>query len=370
MKWTRTISFKPEKIQQEAWTFEDGNETKKYSVEVTLGKPIDILSLKMSRVEDFKSKVETVKASRTEVYANPVNLEEVKNCPICQNPSDRLRQILNIYGAVYTSCEKCFHCYALSKPTDAYLASFYKTNDSYQSTYADKNTQKQRLEWISKPKAEYVLNEYKKRYGRLPKKVLDIGAGSGHFVYQLRQMGIDCDGVEISESGIAFAKEVFGVELLNIDFLKEADKFECDIVTFWGLIEHVSKPVEMLAAARRALGPDGMVVAEVPRFESLSTAVHRAFPDSVIRHLDPMDHNQCFSDSSLATAFVLSGLDIVSAWYFGMDAYEFISQLAYRAQEDKVIKVAGEKIPVFQEQIDLGRLSDFVLFIGIPSKKQ
>ena len=368
MKWTRTSSLESQKNQQEIWIYENNGKRKEYPVEVTLGKPIDILSLKISKVADFKSKVDSVKSSRTSVYSNKANLEAVENCPICARPADQTNRVLNIYGATFTTCQQCFHCYALYKPTDAFLADFYKTSSAYQSTYADKNTQKQRLEWISRPKAQYILDQYKKRYGRLPKKVVDVGAGSGHFVYQLRSMGIDCDGIEISESGIAFAREVFAVDLKNADFLKDAEKFKCDVVTFWGLIEHVSRPTVMLEAGRRALGAQGMVVAEVPRFESFSTAVHRAFPDSVIRHLDPMDHNQCFSDSSLATAFVLSGLDISSAWYFGMDAYEFLSQLAYSIGEDKVMELWGEKIPVLQEQLDLGRLSDFVLFVGTPSK--
>lgn len=369
MNWKRTVSFKPENFQTENWVFEDGGKTKEYSVEVSLGKPIDILSLKIQKAADFKTKVDSVRASRNQVYTHKQNLEDVLACPVCSAPSRETKPMLTIHSAVYSQCQKCWHVYILTKPTDAYLAEFYKTNTEYQQTYADRSTHADRLKWISKPKAEYVLAEYKKHYGRLPKKVLDIGAGSGHFVYQLKQMGIDCQGVEISKPGIDFAEEVFGVELLDLNFIKEAEKFKCDMVTFWGLIEHVSQPVAMLEAARRALGSQGMVVAEVPRWESLSTAVHAASPDSVVRHLDPMDHIQCFTDASLGTAFVLGGFDIISAWYFGMDAYELLSQVSYSTGQDVVMEKWGNRIPLLQEHLDQGRLTDFVLFVGLPAKK-
>lgn len=369
MNWKRTSPFKSSPIQQEIWTFEDGSRTKEFLVQVSMGKPIDILSLKIQKAADFRAKIDSVRSSRNQIYTNKQNLEDVLTCPVCGISSKETTPMLTIHSAVYSQCPKCGHVYTLTKPTDAFLSEFYKTSTEYQKTYADKSTQADRLKWISKPKAQYVLAEYKNRYGRLPKKVLDIGAGSGHFVYQLRQMGVDCEGIEISKPGIDFAKEVFGIELLDLDFTKEAEKFKCDMVTFWGLIEHVSKPVEMLEAARRALGTEGMVVAEVPRWESFSTAVHAAFPDSVVRHLDPMDHIQCFTDSSLGTAFVLGGFNIVSAWYFGMDAYELFSQVSYSTGQDAVMEKWGSKIPLLQEHLDRGRLTDFVLFVGVPERK-
>ena len=81
-----------------------------------------------------------------------------------------------------------------------------------------------------------------------------------------------------------------------------------------------------------------------------------------------MDHIQCFSDSSLATAFSLSGYDIVAAWYFGMDMYELVTQLSYILGNNKVLDVMREKIPLFQKRLDLAKLSDFMVFVGVPAR--
>ena len=368
MKWQRIMPFESKKIQKETWICEDTNHQRKYDVEVTLGKEIDILSLKVDSIEKFCEKVAITRSSRISVYQNEDNLERVEFCPICGNSSDVSKPILNIYGASYCQCPNCLHYYLLYRPTEEYLRKFYKTDTQYQSTYADKRTLNIRMDQVVVPKVKYVLGQYKKRYGRLPESIFDVGAGSGHFVYACRKLGVHCEGIEISDSGRAFCKDNFGIELFDLDFLKEAEKINCDVVTFWGLIEHVSSPIEMLKSSILALNKEGMVIADVPRWDSFSTAVHCAFPDSVIRHLDPMDHIQCFSDSSLATAFSLSGYDIVAAWYFGMDAYELATQLSYILGENKILDVMREKIPLFQKRLDLAKLSDFMVFVGVPAQ--
>lgn len=367
MEWQRITPFESNKTQQETWICRGPNYHKKHSVEVTLGKEIDILSLKINFLEDFDKKVSSTKISRTSTFQSEDNLEKVNACPICEHSSIDSESILNIYGACYHKCSVCSHYFLLYRPTDDYLNNFYKTNTEYQSTYADKRTLDTRIEQVVIPKVKYVLRQYKKKYGRSPKSIVDVGAGSGHFVYACRKLGISCEGVEISDSGRAFCRNNFNIDLHDINFLEKAKEFNCDIITFWGLIEHIPTPVEMLKASQIALNNEGMIVAEVPRWDCLSTAIHTILPGSVIRHLDPMDHIQCFSDTSLATAFTLSGYEIVSAWYFGMDAFELVTQISYFLNDNKVIDKMRKKLSVLQERLDMSKLSDFVIFTGILS---
>jgi 2-polyprenyl-3-methyl-5-hydroxy-6-metoxy-1,4-benzoquinol methylase len=368
MNWQRISSFEPGKIQKETWIYKSLNRQKKYAVEVTLGKEVDVCSLKAGLIDDFAKKVSLARGSRTAVYSSRKNLERVGACPVCGNPSNNAEKRLVIYGASYYECRKCSHYYLLYRPTEKSLKRFYIMNKEYQSTYTDKRTLDVRVNQVVIPKLKYVLKKYRDKYGRLPKMILDVGAGSGHFVYACHKLGIPCKGFEISESGRAFCKDNFKIDLLDIDFMKAAEDFNCDVVTFWGLIEHVPAPVKMLKAAKSALSRQGMVIADVPRWNCLDTAIHAALPESVVRHLDPMDHIQCFSDSSLATAFMLSDFDIIAAWYFGMDAFELLTQLAYVTKDDKVISAMKEKIPLLQEKLDLAKLSDFMVFVGIPGK--
>ena len=367
-KWSRIIPFESGNKQEEIWVCKDSKAEKRYNVEVTLGKPIDILSLKLNMIEEFGSNVARIRDSRISLFKKD-NLERVDLCPICKCETKDARVILNVYGARYAKCSNCSHYFIKERPIKKDLEEFYSKDIQYQSTYADKRTTETRVQQVAIPKAKWVIRHFERIYGRKPKSILDIGAGSGHFVHACRNLGIMTTGVELSKTGRSFCKENFGFELVNKDFIEEWKAFtDYEIITFWGVIEHVPYPLEMLNAASMILsGKEGLVIAEVPRWNCFSSAVQSVFSNSIVRHLDPLGHINCFTDSSLATAFKESNFDITAAWYFGMDAYELVTQISYILNDNKVIQKMGEYIPVFQDRLDLARLSDEVVFAGKPT---
>src|SRR3989344_541795 len=366
-KWTMTIPFESQNNQKEIWTCKDSEKQKNYEVEVTLGKPIDILSLKLSIINDFNKSVAHIKDSRTFLYQNSA-LQHVDVCPICKAKTETMPEVFSVYGAHYVACQDCHHYYVKARPTKEALDKFYSRDIHYQSNYADKKTTEKRVQEVAIPKVKWAIQQFERIYKRKPNSILDVGAGSGHFVQACKLMGIKADGVEISESGRDFCKEQFGFDLMDNNFLREWKKFcDYDIITFWGVIEHVPEPMRMLQTASRALsGREGLIIAEVPRWNCLSTTIQSVFSNSIVRHLDPLGHINCFTDSSLATAFKENDIDIVAAWYFGMDAYELATQIAYQLHEDKIIQSMGEYIPSLQNRLDLARLSDEMVFLGIP----
>jgi len=360
-EWYRIVPFESENNQKEVWILKNGKKEKKFEVEVTLGKPIDILSLKIDMIENFETKVKQIKNSRIELFKK--DLEPVNTCPICEFKV--FRKAFSVYNAHYYQCDNCSHLFIKERPTKAAIEQFYSTNKSYQKTYADKRTTETRVKQVAVPKLNWAINQFKKVYGRNPKSFLDVGAGSGHFVYACRNLGLKADGFELSESGINFCKKMFGIDLINKDFLKNWNQFsEYDIVTFWGVIEHVHNPLEMLKCASMAIKKEGLVIAAVPRWDCFSTAVQSNFNKSIIRHLEPLGHLHIFTDSSFATAFELCGLEITGAWYFGMDAYELITQLAFSLKKNEIIEQLGKYILSFQNTLDLARLSDEIVIAG------
>src|SRR4029434_6173141 len=52
-----------------------------------------------------------------------------------------------------------------------------------------------------------------------------------------------------------------------------ADRF--DLVTMWHFLEHDYDPVRTLAAARKVLKPDGRLIMEVPRLDSVTFRLYR-----------------------------------------------------------------------------------------------
>ena len=210
--------------------------------------------------------------------------------------------------------------------------------------------------------------QFKKLYGRRPRTVLDVGTGSGHFVYACRQLGMKADGIELSGPSIDFCRKNFKIELKPVDFTRQWRNFlDADIVTFWGGIEHVPDPTIFLKTAHKVLGKkEGFVIAEVPRWDSISTAMQSLFPESVVRHLDPLGHAHIFTDTSLVTVFKRSGIAPVAAWYFGMDAYEKIIQMSHLLRNENLIKRLNKKINFLQDTFDKNHLSDMLVLAGRP----
>lgn len=365
--WLKTAPLRkdPGGVHDEIWT----HGGRAYPLRVRDGKPMDILSLKANMTGDFEAQLGTIRASREALYAAK-EVEDVKACPLCGAPSASSAFALEIYGARYHRCVSCTHHFVIRRPTQGALERFYANDRHYAATYADKKTLATRVEQVASPKARWIVEEFERLHGRKPKTVLDVGAGSGHFVHACRLLGLEAQGLELSESGRGFCRDNFGFELLSEDFTRDPGKHAgVDVVTFWGVIEHVTEPAALLKAARRALtSRETLLVAAVPRWDAMSTAVQTAFPESVARHLDPLGHVNCFTDESLATAFEACGFAPAAAWYFGMDAYELVMQFSRLLKDGDKSPLAalGAHIPALQAALDRGQLSDEIALAGRP----
>ena len=157
-------------------------------------------------------------------------------------------------------------------------------------------------------------------------------------------------------------------ELRHTDFLGvDGPSAHWDVITFWGLLEYTPHPRDFLRGARRMLDPEGgMLVVEVPRFDCLSTAVQSDSSSVVARHLDPTSHVNLFSDASLATALRSCEFKPVAAWYFGMDAYELLVQLALKLDQPEMMERLVLLIPDLQASLDSARLCDDVIVAATP----
>ena len=357
----RKVPITNENHQEETWIYNHDT----FNVEVTRGKPVDIMSLKVNMVENFDL---TVKEWFRDEY-----LETVTNCPICGEKKHDAKEVFRVYGESYYQCRYCGHCFLTRRLSKKSLEKYFKEDKKYRITYTDRRNAKIRVNQVAIPKLEWVFQQFERIYQRKPKMILDVGAGSGHFVYACRQKGTHADGIEISHQGIEFCRNVFGIELMNRDFLKEHSDLtqrDYDLITFWGVIECVSDPFQMIKVASEMLnGKEGMIVVEVPRWDSFSTAIQFLFSESIVRHLDPIGHVHLFTDSSLVKTFVDNQFDLVSVWYFGMDIYELITQMSYALKDDQVIEKMKYCIPGLQNQLDLGTLSDEMVFACVPRNR-
>jgi SAM-dependent methyltransferase len=367
VSWTRTgeLAGVPRARTTERWDYRAGAASLSCEVEITIGKPLDVLGLKGTALSDVADYTAFLKATAARLYAPDAPRHTVARCPSCGADAPAPDAIA-VFGQAYARCGACGHGFIRQQPTAASLDAVFSGSDEHAATYVDRAALEVRLAQVVAPKAEWTLANYRRIHGGTPRSLLDVGAGGGHFVACMQRRGIAAEGYERSRASRAFAAEAFGIALRDGDFLAAAPEPH-DLVTFWGLLEYVPEPRRFLERARLCLAPEsGLLVVEIPRLDCFGTAVQRALPDNVARHMDPTSHMNAFTDASLATALVETGFRPVAAWYFGMDFYEFLVQAALRLEEPRVFAGLADLIAPLQASLDQGRQCDDLVVAAQP----
>lgn len=367
MGWTRTAELPgvPRTHCTERWDYSDGATSISCTVDVTVGKALDLFSLKGTGLPEVRDYAAFLKATAARLYGPAAARRTLSGCPACGANADA-PDVITVFDQGYARCGACGHGFVRRQPSEAVLDTVFSTSDEHSAVYVDRAKLEIRQTQIIAPKADWLLANYRRLYDRTPSSLLDVGAGGGHFVEAMRRRGLASEGYERSRASRDFAAEAFALTLREGDFLADAPERR-DVVTFWGLLEYVPEPCRFLDQARRCLAPEsGLLVVEVPRLDCFGTAVQRRTPDTVARHMDPTSHMNAFTDASLATALVETGFRPVAVWYFGMDVYEFLVQAALRLDDKRVLAELADFIPPLQASLDHGRQCDDLVIAACP----
>lgn len=368
-QWHRYSPFSADHSHQwnERWEYRgDGSSPREFNVNVRAGKPFDVLKLKGYDLGEIRSYAAFLESTAARVYGADAEIKRLTHCPLCQGTLDGAAVELTVFNVPYVRCSKCGHVGVGARPRSEILDEIFAESEAHSSTYIDHSLIEARMAQIITPKLDWCLEQFQGQSPRQPRLVVDVGAGGGHFVAGAARRGLSVEGFEKSKSSCAFANEAFGIQLRQDDFLS-AEGEPADLITLWGLLEYVAQPRDFLAAALKRLTPDGMLIVEVPRVDSLGTLVQGMEGAVVARHMDPTTHVNGFTDASLCTALVEEGFSPVSAWYFGMDAYETCVQAALRAEDPRLFDVLTDFIPAIQRALDRGRQCDDIIIAAVPT---
>ena len=123
---------------------------------------------------------------------------------------------------------------------------------------------------------------------RPPGRILDIGCGNGELLHTLVDQGWEAYGVDLSAAACELAAtqglSVHCGTLTSASF--PAEFF--DVVMAWHVLEHLPDPRAELSEARRVLRGNGLLVVEVPNYDSLTSRIcgKRWWGLDVPRHLE------------------------------------------------------------------------------------
>lgn len=99
------------------------------------------------------------------------------------------------------------------------------------------------------------------------KNILDIGCGGGLFLSLAKDQGAKVIGIELSKTRAHYAKNKYGLEVVNRpieDPYWKTFHGKFDFVTLWDVIEHVNFPLSTLLSASRMLKSGGFLFIDTP----------------------------------------------------------------------------------------------------------
>lgn len=112
-------------------------------------------------------------------------------------------------------------------------------------------------------------------------KVLDIGAGTGKILQELKQKGWQVEGLESAEKAIQFCKKR-GIETKFIDIQNQNFPFaneSFDLVIILDVLEHLDDEKKVISEIERVLKPAGVVIVTAPAYPKLYS-----YWDKMVRH--------------------------------------------------------------------------------------
>jgi SAM-dependent methyltransferase len=172
-------------------------------------------------------------------------------------------------------CEDCRILYTQNAPPEDVIGSYYQSPEYISHTGGGKSLSDTLYGIARSIMMSSKLRTVKKLTGKRTGTILDIGAGTGHFVKKVLSKGWDAVGVEVSADARKYASELNGVTLSeSISEVLPADR-KFDAVTMWHVLEHIHEPGKMLSTLAGRMKPGAILVIAVPNRMSADAQYYR-----------------------------------------------------------------------------------------------
>ncbi len=192
----------------------------------------------------------------------------VMACLLCKTETAKTVSVRDRHGNALETCV-CGGCGLVFNrpiPNDIELARFY--SEDYRKQYKGS----------FRPRGRQIIRNFRRAREHLTRfsdmfenaqTVLDVGAGSGEFVFAMGQMGKDAKGIEPNKEYAAYCRSDLNVDVATLETLKaEFDEKSFDFINLSHVMEHLNDPVRYLTLLSSWLKDDGVIYVEVPNIFS------------------------------------------------------------------------------------------------------
>lgn len=199
-------------------------------------------------------------------------------CPVCG--STAIHPLLTVKDHsvsgeefVIWQCDSCTLRFTQDVPDEASIGRYYQSPDYISHS----NTSKGLTNRLYQQVRQYTLGQKASlvKKATVPKgSILDIGAGIGAFLNEMKGQGWTIAGIEPDGGARKQALDLFGILLEGTDALEQLPEASFDAITLWHVLEHVHALQEYIARLKVLLKPGGRLFIAVPNYTSLDAEVY------------------------------------------------------------------------------------------------
>jgi 2-polyprenyl-3-methyl-5-hydroxy-6-metoxy-1,4-benzoquinol methylase len=266
-------------------------------------------------------------------------MEKLNACPLCKSESYRLAFSAVDYlltGETF-DIDYCLNCgskFTNPRPSEGEISTYYES-DEYVS---HSGTSRGLINKLFKIVRKYTLYQKSSFIRSLAPKgnLLDIGCGSGEFLYKMKKYKFEVSGVEPNFLARKTATELYNVNVIGEKDIDYLEKSSYNIITLWHVLEHVYKLEERLLQIKQLSITDGFIVIAVPNFDSFDAKHYSKYWAA----LDVPRHLYHFNRSTLISLLHQHGFSFYKIKPMVFDAF-YISLLSEKNKHGKSNFIKG-----------------------------
>ncbi|MGE5404060.1 MAG: class I SAM-dependent methyltransferase [Candidatus Saccharibacteria bacterium] len=259
-----------------------------------------------------------------------------KACPLCQSNRTELYAQYEQFSLFYCEeCELVFNSKVLDRVEATHLV-----NEVY-----DDNWVKMRELDRDKTFLEHALFNIMLLNIFAPKggDMLEIGSGTGEFLYAARAAGWNVTGFEPSRAACEYVYNKYGLELINSAWKGDLAGSSFDVIVFWHVLEHIADPFRFLQDTKKVLKKDGIILFSLPNKNAF---INTIMGQNSSLFTEP-DHLYHFSESNLRTLLERASLEVISL-FSREESTRFLQDIGPRLRS----AITGQPL-AFEEQMGL-----------------